>query len=80
MINKYFNEPTQVRFKDDFEEEPRWIGGIAYRDEVICMECGSTVDLEDVVEIEELPWISLSEEVMGDDGDIVNIEEEGDEE
>ena len=68
MEYKYFDRPTQVKFieSSDIVDEPRWIGGIAFCHEIICGECGHIVDLNDVEEIEILPWISISEEIMGD--------------
>ena len=68
MEYKYFDRPTQVKFieSSDIVDEPHWIGGIAFCHEIICGECGHIVDLDDVEEIEILPWISISEEIMGD--------------
>ena len=67
----YFETPTQVAFKEglDMTDEPRWIGGIAYRDEIICCECGAVVSTDDVEQIIELPWVSVSEEIIGDAGE-----------
>ena len=67
----YFDVPTQVAFKESPEitDTPRWIGGIAFRDEIICGECGVVVDTEDVEQIIELPWVSISEELIGDAGE-----------
>ena len=67
-MKKYYDYPTQVIFKErlDVTDEPRWIGGIAYRDEVICGECGSIIPLEDIEKIVNFPWISISEEIGGD--------------
>ena len=68
-MKKYYDYPTQVIFKDssDIVDEPLWIGGIAYHDEVICGECGSILSLEDIEEIIDLPWVSISEEIGGDE-------------
>ena len=68
-MKMYYDYPTQVIFKDspDVMDEPRWIGGIAYHDEVICGECGSILSLEDIEEIIDLPWVSISEEIGGDE-------------
>ena len=67
----YFDIPTQVAFKENPEitDTPRWIGGIAFRDEIICGECGAVVDTEDVEQIIELPWVNISEELIGDAGE-----------
>ena len=51
--NFEFDKPTQVAFvderTDDGEPDMEYvIGGIAYGTEIICGECGSIVDLEDV--------------------------------
>lgn len=64
----YFDRPTQVAFKEKEEvcDYPTWIGGIAFHDIIICGECGHTVLLEDVEEIRVLPWVSISEEIKGD--------------
>jgi hypothetical protein len=68
-MKKYYDYPTQIIFKErlDVTDEPRWIGGIAYRDEVICGECGGIILLEDIEEIIDLPWTSISEEIGGDE-------------
>ena len=64
----YYEKPTQVKFLEssDVVDEPHWLGGIAYRDEIICMECGGVVECDDVADLVELPWVSVSEEVIGD--------------
>ena len=66
---KYFNSPTQVRFIDPFETEltgeARWLGGIAYGDEVICGECGSVIELNEIEDLEVLKWVSISDEILG---------------
>lgn len=69
----YFEAPTQVKFWDG-----RYIGGIAYRDEIICGCCGGIFKIGDVYEVapdtlEEDPivvynsWVDLSSEICGDD-------------
>ena len=65
---KYFDTPTQVKFLEsaDVVDEPRWLGGIAYHNEIICGECGSIVEIDDVDEIVVLPWVSISEEIQGE--------------
>jgi hypothetical protein len=42
-----FSEPTQVKFLDINEEEVTWLGGIAYRDEIICGCCGAIINLDE---------------------------------
>jgi hypothetical protein len=55
----YFDVPTQVTFLD--EEDNRG-AGIAYRDEVICLCCGATIPLHEVIitSIAENVWVDLS--------------------
>ena len=66
----FYDKPTQVKFKEspDAVDEPRWIGGIAIEDKIICCECGHIVALADVEEIVELPWVNISEEILGEEG------------
>jgi hypothetical protein len=66
-FKKYFDTPTQVIFleKNDYTDEPRKIGGIAFREEIICGECGGIIPIEDIEEIEILPWVDISEEIIG---------------
>ena len=45
-IPTYFNTPMQVAFWD----ETHYIGGIAYKDEIICGCCGGVVSIEEVRE------------------------------
>ena len=69
----YFETPTQVAFVDEWTDdgEPNMeyvIGGIAYGTEIICGECGSIVDLEDVAALYIFgEWITISEDILGDD-------------
>jgi hypothetical protein len=71
--NMNFENPTQVAFVDQWNDndEPDMenvIGGIAYGTEIICGECGSIVDLEDVCALYIFgDWITISEEILGDD-------------
>ena len=61
--------PTQVKVKETFEGGYTQIfGGIAYQDKIIAMDNGNVLDLNaDHLEIiEELPWVSLSEELLGE--------------
>ena len=68
-MEKFYEVPTQVKFLEsaDAAVEPRWIGGIAFENKVICGECGGVVELDDIVDIVELPWVSISEEILGDE-------------
>lgn len=65
-----FEKPTQVKFADLFEEEEqgrrRILGGIAFGDFVICGECGSVLEMEDVEILEVFPWIDISDAIIGD--------------
>lgn len=67
-MKKFYNAPTQVRFikSVDVVDEPRWIGGIAFQNYIICGECGGIVSLEDVENIEELPWCDISDEIWSE--------------
>lgn len=70
----FFEIPTQVKFYEAAEED--YIGGIAYRNEIICGCCGSILEISDVIaEAEEdgieepivkLPWIDIQSEVIGE--------------
>ena len=46
MKYNYFEVPTQVKFWDG-----RYIGGIAYRDEIICGCCGGIFRISDIYEV-----------------------------
>lgn len=46
MKYNYFKVPTQVKFWDG-----RYIGGIAYRDEIICGCCGGIFRISDIYEV-----------------------------
>ena len=65
----FYEKPTQVKFKEspDVFDEPRWIGGIALEDKVICCECGALVECDDIDEIIDFPWVNISEEILGDE-------------
>ena len=68
-MKKWFDEPTQVKFLENEDirgDRDTSLGGIAFHDFVICGECGATVELDDIESIEELPWISISEEILGE--------------
>jgi hypothetical protein len=63
-MKNFYEVPTQVIFTDI--ENGHVIGGIAFHDYVICGECGSIIELDDVNSIHELPWIDISDEIIGD--------------
>ena len=79
-MKKFYDVPTQVKFIEnpDIISDPRWIGGIAYQDYVICGECGGIIDLEDIADIVEYPWCDISYEIMGDEclTDDLDLDEE----
>ena len=79
-MKKFYEVPTQVKFIEnaDIVDDPHWIGGIAYQDYVICGECGGIVDLEDIADIVEYPWVDISDGIVGDEGlaDDLDLDEE----
>ena len=67
----WFDKPVQVQFYD-WREGGRWLGGIGYRNEIICCKCGSTISLNDLYDAEILviepnpvrllgEWVDISE-------------------
>ena len=56
VIREYLNfaEPTQVKFIDVNSDngtdnaKPIWVGGIAYKGEIICGYCGGIIKLEEL--------------------------------
>lgn len=70
----FFEVPTQVKFYEAAEED--YIGGIAYKNEIICGCCGLVFEISDVIaEAEEdgieepiikLPWIDIQSEIIGE--------------
>ena len=68
MRSMFYEHPTQVKVKETFEDGTSQIfGGIAYREIIIAMDNGEPLKASaDHLEIlEELPWIGLSEELLG---------------
>ena len=73
----YFLKPTQVFYRDWREEEdPAWMTGIAFRNEIICGCCGGIIDIDDIIEagIREgckevifpyKDWCDISDELTG---------------
>ena len=68
----YFETPTQVAFWD----ENQYVGGIAYKDEIICGCCGGTVKIDEIVEfapsdvkpiIDYHDWIPFDDEILADE-------------
>ena len=73
MKYNYFEVPTRVKFWDG-----RYIGGIAYRDEIICGCCGGIFRISDIYEVapdtlKEDPiviydnWVDISNEICGEE-------------
>lgn len=71
----YFSVPTQVKFWD--VDGDHYIGGIAYRNEIICGCCGGIFDISEIYEsapdtLEEDPivvvngWKGLSDKICGE--------------
>ena len=76
MKYNYFEVPTQVKFWDIFNK--RYIGGIAYRDKIICGCCGGIFDIRGIYEfapdtLEQDPiviydnWVDISNEICGEE-------------
>lgn len=66
-MKRQYEKPTQVRWLDDLEGI--WVGGIAYRDEIICGCCGGILELsefEDGEVFEYEDWVDIEEEIRGD--------------
>ena len=72
MKYNYFQVPTQVKFWD--APSGHYIGGIAYRDEIICGCCGGIFDITEIYELapdalKEDPivvydtWVNLSSKI-----------------
>lgn len=70
----YHSKDVVVKFWDYFDEH--YLGGIAYRDEIICGCCGGVFDISEIYEpapdtLEEDPivvydtWVNLSSEIRG---------------
>ena len=74
-MKKYYDVPTQVIFYDVYNGKK--VGGIAYKEDIICGCCGGTLPIEELIEdykdfnlsiedyFKELKWISISEEIIG---------------
>ena len=75
-VERFFNRPTQVAFYDT--EQDIYIGGIAHGNEIICLECGGTIKIDEYLDdiektcpavqfpiIELSWWCNLSDECLG---------------
>ena len=49
MKYNYFEVPTQVKFWD--VDGDHYVGGIAYRNDVICGRCAGIVDISEIYEV-----------------------------
>jgi len=63
----------QVKFTDKFEDFTSTypLGGIGvFEDDklvgIICGECGSFIEADDVTWYEAMPWIDISDAIIGD--------------
>ena len=62
-----FNKPTQVKFKlNEMYDNEGPLGGIAYEDKILCGCCGGFFEFADCIEVETLPWVNISNEILGD--------------
>lgn len=60
-MKHYYEQPTQVKFRDpnyelmneETEEDRPWIAGIADGEYVICGCCGALIELADLFEVAE---------------------------
>jgi hypothetical protein len=64
MIFNY-EKPIMVKFKEHDQEpyEPMRIG-IAYYNEVICMECGSAIPCGNIDQLVVIPWKNPSQYIL----------------
>lgn len=66
----FFKKPTQVMFLDtDSDGSKNWIGGIGYRDEIICGCCGKVFKVSELLkdnsaDIVRLSWENISKEII----------------
>lgn len=66
-MENYYEEPTQVIFiTPEIDNEPPKCG-IAYRDEIICAECGGIIEMTDATILKKLSWANLNDEMGGDE-------------
>lgn len=64
----WFAKPVQVKFYD--ADNDRWIGGIGYKDEIICCECGSVIEIADMYDPEILVIEPNPIQILGEWADI----------
>ena len=58
---KNFEEPTQVKFYEDENDEPCY--GIAFSDKIICSCCGGIFYTDEVINIKPLHWVSFKDAI-----------------
>lgn len=65
----WYDIPTQVKVEST-DAPDGWDYGIAYENYFICGGCGGVFELdelaEDGLEIVDLPWVSIRDEIKGD--------------
>lgn len=65
----WYDVPTQVKVEST-DDPDGWDYGIAYQGYFICGCCGGVFELdelaEDGLEIVDLPWVSLHDEIKGE--------------
>lgn len=65
----WYDVPTQVKVEST-DDSDGWDYGIAYQGYFICGCCGEVFELdelaEDGLEIVDLPWVSLHDEIKGE--------------
>lgn len=64
MKRQYFEVPTQVIFRQDAqtmrENGVEWFAGIAYRNEIICGDCGGIIEVDETELIYPVQWMDIS--------------------
>lgn len=66
-MKKFYDCPQQVLFIDEGcidggTEYDVWVNeGIAFEDKIICLCCGSIIELDEIIWMTEISWIDLSE-------------------
>jgi hypothetical protein len=74
----YYEAPKQVAFYS-FDDE-KYIGGIAYQNEIICGCCGGIFEIKELYDeapegiepiIEYAAWVDIEETILGDDRPVI---------
>lgn len=80
-MKKFYERPQQVLFIDEGcidggTEYDVWVNeGIAFEDKIICLCCGSTIELDEVIWMTEISWVALSEYHVLEHCDAISKEE-----